>query len=141
MGVDNANLRKLFWMQGNFCVHYQWEIILSTIVLCIVLIRYANLMSISNAADLTPDTQPVRNIMGLFLYLLVGAFFQDTSVAIVSIVSVLAVAQISWWMSRLWRKGKSIVVFWTILVFIVMVLALFSAVTLFCTNRTATDLV
>lgn len=60
---------------------------------------------------------------------------------IVSLVSVLAVTQISWWMAHLWSKGKSIVVFWTVLVFVVMVLALFSAVTLFCTNGTAIDLV
>ena len=60
---------------------------------------------------------------------------------IVSLVSILAVTQISWWMTRLWSKGKSIVVFWTILVFVVMVLALFSAVTLFSTNGTAIDLV
>jgi len=76
MDVDDASLRKLFWMQGNFCVHYQWEIILSAVVCCIVLIRYAGLTSISDAAYSALDSQPVSNcnklIPATLLYYFVG---------------------------------------------------------------------
>lgn len=57
------------------------------------------------------------------------------------VVGSLAFVQISSWLAELWIKRKSVAVFWTILVFIVMVLGLFSAITLFCTNRTAAELV
>jgi len=74
MGMDNASLRKLFWVQGNFCVHYQWEIILSTVVCCIVLIHYSGPTSISNAANSSPDTQPVSDCNKIVAVTLCGAF-------------------------------------------------------------------
>jgi len=55
-------------------------------------------------------------------------------------VGSLAFVQISSWLAKLWIKRKLIVVFWTVLVFIVMILVLFSAITLFYTNRTAAEL-
>lgn len=58
MSLDEADFRKVFWMQGNFCVHYQWEIILSSIVLCILSIRYSS--SAADSADVFAATrQPV----------------------------------------------------------------------------------
>lgn len=142
MSVNEADFRKLFWMQGNFCVHYQWEIILSSIVLCILLIRYADPSSSVAATDVFTSTHhpPVNVLLSI-----VNSYFiscsQDTSTIITFVVGCLAFVQIVSWLSRLWTKRKSIVVFWTILVFIVMVLGFFSAITLFCTNRTGAELV
>lgn len=56
MSLNEADFRKLFWMQGNFCVHYQWEIILASIVSCILLIRYAD--PSSSAAAGSSDVFP-----------------------------------------------------------------------------------
>lgn len=147
MSISEADFRKLFWMQGNFCVHYQWEIILSSIVLCIFLIRYADPSS-SVGGETDVFATAYYKQVGL-LYFPASIHFngyfilysQDTSAIITFVVGILALVQISSWLSRLWIKRKSIVVFWTILVFIVMVLGFFSAITLFFTNRTPAELV
>ena len=143
MSLNEADFRKLFWMQGNFCVHYQWEIILASIVSCILLIRYADPSSINaGSSDVFSSSQHQTvniHIPCYYSYLLYIS--QDTSTSITFVVGCLALVQISSWLSRLWIKRKSIVVFWTSLVFVVMVLGFFSAITLFCTNRTSAELV